>query len=446
MQMRHWLPALVCNVVICVAANGAENWPQWRGPDGQGHAQTRGVPTTFSETENVTWKAVIPGKGHSSPVIYGDQIWVTTAIETPADEATKKERLKKNTGGQPLNILASVTLRAVCVNKNTGKIEHDLELMSVRDPQWVHTLNSYASPTPVIEAVSLYCHFGAFGTVAIDTAAGKIAWTNSEHIIMHENGPGSTPIVHGDKLIFHCDGSDKQYIAALDKNTGKSAWQTPRTGKMNANVQLKKAYGTPLVVEIAGKAQLVSPAADWLYVYDPQTGKELWKLSYDVLGFSTVPRPVTGHGLIYMCTSFMKSELLAIDPGNGEAGAAKIAWRYKQGVPQMPSPLLVGDELFIISDQGGVVTCLDAKTGEPHFRERIDGNYSASPTLIDGRIYFLSREGVCTVLAPGKAFKVLAKNKLDGGFMASPAAVDGALFLRTDSALYRIEAKKQAAR
>lgn len=424
----------------------AADWPQWRGPDGQGHAKTTGLPTTWSETENVAWKTAIPGRGWSSPVIAGDQIWLTTANEVPAKPADIERRIKSNTGNQPLTLLESVSLRAVCVDRRTGRVLDNVELLNEKEPQWVHRLNSYASPTPVLENGRLYAHFGTFGTTCLDTKSGKILWTNRDLKLVHENGPGSTPILWGNLLIFHCDGSDVQYIAALDKQTGKLAWKTPRSGEMRANPQLKKAYGTPLVAAFGGTPQILSPAADWLYSYEPATGKELWKLNYEVLGFSIVPRPVTGHGMIYLSTSFMKSEMLAVRYDGKQP--PQIVWRYKKGAPQMPSPILVEDALYFVTDSGGIVTCLDAKTGEERWRERLGGEFSASPLFADGKLHFPSRDGFTAVLAPGKEFKLLAKNTLDSGHFASPAAVDGALYLRTEKSLYRIERKptKTAAR
>jgi hypothetical protein len=239
-----------------------------------------------------------------------------------------------------------------------------------------------------------------------------------------------------DLLIFHMDGSDQQFVVALDKKTGHEKWRTPRSGKMHANPQLKKSYGTPLIQEINGKPTLLSPGSNWLYAYDPANGKELWKTEYGGLGFSIVPKPVTGHGMIFMSTGFMKAKLLAVR--YEKTAKPDIAWSYARSVSTQPSPLLVGDELYFITESGGLVTCLNAHTGEPHWVERIGGNYSASPTFSNGKIYFHSREGITTVLQAGKQFKVLAKNQLKGQHMAS-AAVDGnALILRTDKALYRI--------
>jgi outer membrane protein assembly factor BamB len=412
------------------------DWKQWRGPTGQGHTQSM-IPTEWSETHNITWRTPLPGKGWSSPVIEGEQIWVTTAHEEPASEAERNKRLEVNTGGQPVEVLSMVRLHAICIEKQSGRLLHDIEILRKKEPQWTHKLNSYASPTPVIENGRLYCHFGAYGTACVDTRTPRVLWRNQELYVNHENGPGSTPVLWKDKLIFHMDGSDTQYIIALDKMTGKVAWRTDRSGEMHSNPQLKKAYGTPLILPTQGTPVLYSPAADWLYTYDPDSGRELSRLHYGMLGFSIVPRPVAGHGMLYIITSFTRSQLLAIQYQGTDEPA--IAWKWNRGVSNQPSPILVGNEIYFISDAGGMVTCLHAHTGEEHWRERIGGNYSASPLHSRGRIYFHSREGKTTVIQAGKTFKKLASNPLDGGLMAS-AAVDGnALILRSDKALYRIE-------
>jgi len=441
-EVRPAMKTMIASFVVLLLSSVAlaEDWPQWRGPTGQGIASDKPVAVTWSETENVAWKTPIRGKGWSSPVILGDQIWLTTAEETPDTPENIKKRLEANTGNQPLELVAEATFRAICLDRTTGKIAHDLPVLVVKEPQWVHRMNSYASPSPVIEPGRLYCHFGTNGTVCVDTKAGQVLWTNREHPIMHENGPGSSPILEGNYLIFHCDGSDKQYVAALHKSTGKTAWTTERSGKMDTNPQLRKAYGTPIVVSMEGKRVVMSPGANWLYGYDPATGEELFKVEYGKLGFSIVPRPVAAHGLLFMSTSFMQPELLAIRYHDGQAPS--IAWREKKSVPNMPSPIVVGDHLYFVTDNGGVLTCLNAKTGELVYRERIEGSHSASPLLAGGNLYFCGREGTTTVVAPGPALKVLARNKLEGSIMASPAAVDGALFVRTEHALYRIDERK----
>jgi len=413
------------------------DWPEWRGPDGQGHAGSGAVPLTWSESRNVAWKTEIPGRAWSSPVLEGDQVWMTTAYETEADPADAEKRLKENTGDQPLTLLEEVRLHAVGVDKKTGEILKNVELIRLENPQWVHRLNSYASPTPVLKDGRLYAHFGTYGTACLDTKSGRVLWRNTHLNIMHENGPGSSTFVWGDLVILTLDGSDVQYTAALHKNTGEVVWKTDRSGKLHDNPQLQKSYGTPLVLEVQGRPLLISPGADWLYAYEPETGKEVWKLNYETLGFSISSRPVVGHGMIYMSTGFMRPNILAIRYDS--ASGPEIAWRHTKGAPQIPSPLLVGDELYFVTDSGGIVTCLDAHTGKEHYRERLGGNYNASPFFADGKIFFCSREGVTTVLKPGPKFEVLAKNELSGQIMATPAVVDGAIFLRSDKALYRIE-------
>ena len=431
--------ALIAALTLTIVSStfAAESgWPQFRGPGGQGHSSATSLPSSWSEDENCVWKCPLPGKGWSSPVMAGDEIWMTTAVESPISEEEKAERLKGNTGNQPLNVAGKLSLRALCVDKRSGKLIHNVELLVESKPQPTHAMNSFASPTPVLEDGKLYCHFGAYGTACLDTATQKVLWTNRDTVINHENGPGSSPVLEGDVLIFHCDGSDQQYIAALNKRTGKLAWRTDRSGEMNAEPQLKKSYGTPLVVEIAGKANLVSPAADWLYGYDPATGRELWKVPYEKLGFSISPRPVVGHGMIFMSTSFMQAELIAFK--YDQPGKPEIAWRFGRQAPSIPSPLLVGDEIYIISDKG-IATCLDAHKGTVHWTERLPGNYAASPLFADGKIYFANREGLTTVIAPGTSYQQLGTGQLPGQILASPIAVGQALYIRTDQALFRIE-------
>ena len=431
----------VCSMALTLTvsldtAMGAE-WPEWRGPGGLGHASARNLPVQWGESDNVAWETPIPGRGWSSPVIDGNQIWITSAHETVATPEQAKQRLKTNTGDQPLVLLDKVELHAVCVDRKTGKVLHNLRLLEEREPQWVHELNSYASPTPVIEKGRLYCHFGTFGTVAVDTKAGKVLWANTNLHIMHENGPGSSPILWRDLLVFHLDGSDTQSIIALDKNTGKPVWRTTRTGAMPENPQLKKSYATPAIVTVDGREQLFSQGSDWLYGYDPADGRELWKIKYGNLGFSHSSRAVFGMGMMFLSTGYMRPEIHAIRYGGGKT--PEHAWKYAKGAPTMSSPLLVGEELYFVSDSGGMFTCLDARTGQEIYRERLSGNFSASPLHADGRIYLSNREGKTFVIEPGRQFKILAENTLPGKIMASPAAVDRSMFLRTDTALYRIE-------
>jgi outer membrane protein assembly factor BamB len=235
------------------------------------------------------------------------------------------------------------------------------------------------------------------------------------------------------------DGSDQQFVAALDTETGKVAWQTKRSGAMHENPQLQKAYATPLMVNVNGKDTVVSPGANWLYGYDPQDGKERWKVEYGSLGFSNVSRPIIGHGKIFFSTCFGKTQMLAVDYDKKDT--PDIAWSWSKGVPSMGSPLLVGNEFYFVDDKTGIMTCLDAHSGEEIWRDRLGGSFSASPLFADGKIYVGNRDGEMTVLKPGRTFNVLSKNTLDGRYYASPVVIDNALILRTETALYRIQEK-----
>ena len=438
--MTNSIPLISAAAVVFtfVLAGGvrADSWPQWRGPRGAGQAEGTGYPLTWSETENMAWKTIIPGRGWSSPVIHRGQVWLTTAMEIPCTPEQAKERLKANTSDQPLTLLAEVRLHAIGLDAATGKILHNVELFREKDPQWVHRQNTFASPTPVIEDGRLYAHFGTFGTACVDTKSGTILWTNNTIRLMHENGPGSSPILWRDKLIFHADGSDTQRVVALDKATGKVAWETPRTGAMPDNVQFKKSYATPLVIERDHHPILLSNGADWLYGCDPATGRELWKRAYGMQGFSLSALPVEAHGLVYYSTGFMKPELHAMRCRPG--GEPELVWTCQRNVPTIPSPLPAGSDLFFVADSN-ICTSLNALTGAENYRERLGGDFNASPVFADGRIYVSNREGTTFVLAAGPAFKKLAENKLPGQQWASISAADRAFFLRTDTALYRLQ-------
>ena len=406
----------LCAFMFLFAGRLSADWPQFRGPDGQGHSEEVGVPTHWSEDKNVAWKSAVPGQGYSSPVIAGNQIWITSA---------------ENEGK---------SLRAVCFNKDSGKLLHNVEVLTPTDPGPRHRTNGYASPTPVLDGKHVYVHFGPRGTVCLDTV-GEVVWKNTEFQYNVIQGAASSPILHEDLLILTCDGIDNQFLVALDKRTGKTRWQQPRAHLEAAAKKrpiAKMAYSTPLVQAIDGVPQLVSSGADHVAAYDLKTGKEIWWMPYD--GFSVVCRPSYGNGLFYVVGSVSQDHfcVYAVRPGAGKLREDQIIWRLSQGVAHVPCPLLVGQEMFVI-DNGGVATCVDALTGKQHWRQRLGDSHDASPIEVRGRLYFCSREGKTTVLSAGKEFKTLATNQLDGTFRASPAVTDGALFLRSDTHLYRIE-------
>ena len=392
-------------------------WPQFRGPDGNGLSTSTGPPLTWSETKNVRWKTAIHGRAWSSPVVLGGQVWVTTA--TPDGRE----------------------LFAVALDSSSGPILHDLKLFDVPHPQYAHPFNTYASPTPVVEDGRVYVTFGSPGTAAIDTTSGKVVWARRDLECNHFRGAGSSPILFRDLLLMHFDGSDVQYAVALDKRTGKTVWKTPRSidfqdlqpdGKPQADGDFRKAFATPHIVMVDGRPVLISLGSKAAYAYDPMTGKELWRLE-ERAQFSASTRPVAGHGLVFFPTGFNTGQILAVRPATGE-----VVWRAARGAPNKASLLLAGDLLFMVNDSG-VVTCLDAHTGTEVWKSRLTDSYSASPVSAAGRVYFFSEDGNATVIEAGRTFRILAQNSLDDGFMASPAIDGRALYLRTRTALYRIE-------
>lgn len=409
--MRHTLFGIIilsANLVIA-----GENWPQFRGPSGDGHSESASLPTHWSETENVQWKTPIHGRGWSSPVVWGRQIWLATATED----------------GQQMY--------GICVDADSGKIIYDILLFENDSPAEIHALNSYASCTPVIEAGRVYLHFGSYGTACLDTATGQTRWTRRDLPCDHYRGPGSSPILFENLLIIHYDGFDYQYVVALDKGTGRTVWKADRNVDYGTdNGDLMKAYCTPIVIQAAGRLQLISPTSKAAIAYDPHSGKELWKVRYN--GYSATARPLFGHGLLFLNTGFSKADLMAVRPdGQGDVTDSHVVWTVKKSIGSKPSQLLVDDLIYNVHD-GGVATCVEAETGDEVWSHRLGGNYSASPIYGAGRIYFCSHEGNMTVIKPGREFETLAVNQLDQGMLASPAVTGDSLILRTTSHLYRI--------
>ncbi|MCH2210585.1 MAG: PQQ-binding-like beta-propeller repeat protein [Fuerstiella sp.] len=392
------------------------DWPQFRGPDGQGHATESNVPLRWSETENVQWKTLVPGEGYSSPVIKGNQIWMTAATED------------------------GKSLHAVCVDLVSGEVIHNTEVLTPASAGSKHGLNGYASPTPVVDDQYVFTHFGGHGTVCLDRD-GQIVWKNTELPFSAVQGSASSPVLHDGLLILTCDGNDTQFLAALDRNTGEVQWKEYRThyeGMGKTKDFFKMAYSTPLIGRVNGVDQLVSTAADHVAAYDVKTGKEIWWMPY--IGCSQVARPSFGHGLFYVVGTLQLDEhcIYAIRPGQGRTGSDRVVWQRSQGVGHVPSPLLVGSELYFVNDDG-IATCVDALTGEEHWRERLGGNFRASPVEVQGRIYFSSEQGKTTVLAAATDYQVLATNELDAELLASPAVSGNAIVLRSSTHLYRIE-------
>jgi len=391
----------------------AEDWPQFRGPTGQGHATERGLPLEWSETKNIIWKTPVPGLGWSSPTVANGRVWVTTVVES-------KERRGR----------VSASLRALAFDVATGRELVNVEVFRLDDAGYVNPKNSRASPTPIVESDRVFVHFGAEGTAALSTS-GEILWTT--HLRYEsQHGNGGSPTLYRDLLIINCDGNGGDaYVVALDTATGKPRWKTARRRPAD------QAYSTPLVITVGQEDQLVSVGAYRAAAYDPLTGQEIWRVSYGD-GFSNVPRPVFGQGLVFIATGFQTPALMAVRPdGKGDVTRTHVAWTITRGAPYTPSPLLVGNDLYYVSDTG-VLSLADAASGQIVWQQRLGGNYSASPVFVDGRIYFQSEEGMTTVIAPGREFRRLASNRLDGATLASMAVSGGSFFIRSDSHLYRI--------
>ncbi len=394
----------------------ADDWPEFRGPTGQGLVAKGSPPLTWDKTENVAWRQTVPGAGWSSPSVVDGKVFLTSAV--PDGD----------------KVLA---LTALCFSARDGRQLWQQEVFredTSKSPK-PHSKNSHASPTPLVSGSRLFVHFGHLGTACLDLD-GKVLWKNDKIHYQPVHGNGGSPILVDDKLIFSCDGADKPFVVALDAATGQEAWRADR----NADRAVKKfCFSTPLLIEVKGKKQVVSPGPEAVVAYDPATGDEIWRVRYT--GYSVIPRPVYGHGLVFLSTGYDSPTLMAIRPdGQGDVTKTHVAWQTKQNAPHTPSPLLVGDELYTVSDRG-VATCFDAKTGEVHWSERLNATFSASPLYADGKIYVQSEDGLGIVLKAGKKFEELARNDLGERSLASYAFADGALFIRTAESLYRIQAK-----
>lgn len=401
----RWL-TLVGLIAVPVGTVQAADWPEFRGPGGQGHSTERGLPVEWSEAEHIDWKTPVPGLGWSTPVIADGRVWLTTATE--------------DNGG---------SLRLVAYDAASGAETLNVEVFRTDDRRAPNPKNSLASPSPIIQGDRVYVHFGAYGTAAVSTD-GEVLWTR-QFTYESQHGNGGSPILYHDLLILSCDGFDAAFVVALDRESGDTRWRVERS------TPVSQAYSTPLIIDVDGQDQLVSVSAFRTTAHDPATGDEIWRVRYEE-GFSNVPRPISGHGLVYIATGFQTPTLIAVRAdGSGDVTDTHVAWTLRRAAPLTPSPLLVGDELYVVNDYG-IVTCVDAVSGEIHWQERIGGNYSASPVFADGRIYFQSEEGKTTVVAPGTVYRELASNQLDGSTLASMAVADGAFFLRSATHLYRI--------
>ena len=416
----------IISLLLLTCTVACADWPQFRGPNGNGHVSSSSLPVNWSETQNITWKTPIPHRGWSTPVILDNKVWLTTATEDGRD------------------------FFVICIDANSGKILLNKKLFHADNPEPLgNNINCYASPSPTIETGRVYINFGSYGTACLDTNTFEVLWQRTDLPCRHYRGPGSSLILYNDTLIVTMDGVDVQYLVALDKKTGKTVWKTDRTtdfddlednGLPYREGDLRKAYSTPLIIDVNGQTQMLSIGAKSTYAYNPDNGKEIWKFIYE--GYSNAACPVYANNIAYILTGFGRTELYAVKTdGKGDVTNTHILWKAKKTLPQTPSPIIADNMLFTISDTGTLI-CFDAQTGEEIWKERIKAKFAASPIYTNGKIYLSAKNGTTTIFQPAKTYKPIATNKLEQGFMASPAIADNALYLRTITHLYKIKSEK----
>ena len=407
-------------MLVLVILLSAPDWTQFGGPSGQGLVEDS-LPAAI-DADSPTWRTELPGRGWSSPIVTGKQVWVTTALDDGRD------------------------LRAVATDRETGRIVHDVGLFQPREVQEIHGQNSHASPTPCAWRSLVVCHFGRYGTAAIDTSSGEVVWRNTDYPIEHQGGPGSSPMIAADRVILTLDGADASFVVALNPETGEEVWRRDRSAPKRPNPITHRAFATPLITEHDGRTLVVSPGADQMHAYDAATGDEVWHVRY--VGFSTVPQPARWEDRIIFCTGFFRPSLQAVSlGGRGNVTDSHIAWTFNGPVPDIPSPVVVGDFVWIVSDKG-VLTAIDARTGKRVDASRAKGNYNASPLAILGgespELLLGNREGelvrvAITDAGVGPEASVTARIDLNEAIYATPTLIDGALFVRTEQAIYRFD-------
>ncbi len=398
-------------LLLGATSSALAQWPQFRGPNGDGHSSAKKVPLHWSASENVAWKIAVPGRGWSSPVLADGKVFLTSAVG-PAD--------------------GPLALSALAFDATSGKLLWSTGVFT-NDAvaSGIHRKNSHASPTPILDGDRVYVHFGHRGSAALDTQ-GRVLWRQTGLTYNPVHGNGGSPVLHQGKLIYLADGAEAPFIAALKAETGEVAWRVARVTDFPRTF----SFATPSVFAMDGKQVLVAPASGFIAGHDPADGRELWRVRH--AGWSVIPKPVMAHGLIFAGTGYETATTVAIRPGGaGDVTETHLAWTLRRGAPNTPSFLAVGEELYLLSDSG-ILSCVDARTGTPHYQERACGQSSASPILAEGRIYLLDEQGLGVVIQPGRTYQKLAENALGERTLASYAVMDGALFLRSEEHLFRI--------
>lgn len=401
---------------LLFAANSRNTYTD---PDASVSSAPGNIATTWGESKNVKWKTEIHGKGWSTPIVLGDQIWLTTASEDG----------KK--------------MYSVCVSKESGKILHDILVLENKKVEWKNESNTYSTPSPVAADGYIYSEFGSYGTVCIEAKSGRIIWKRTD--VSPENiphGAASSPVVYKNLIILQHDASDSHKITALNRMTGATIWQVNRPPEFYKNLRedWRKAHSSPIIIPVNGKDQMISESSQLCQVFDPETGKEIWRVTYTG-GDGTVSSPLFWNGIAFINTGNTKKELWAVRPdGKGDVTDSKVIWKCKENVPGISTPVISNGLIFMVNEKG-IISCLDAKTGQFIWKEKLQGSYgfNFAPVTIEGNIYLTDMDGITTVIKADKKFQKIAENKLDGKFIAPPVVSGNSLIMRSDTHLYRIE-------
>jgi len=447
MKTLHFTHALLLTVSIAGGFNtlaqsrdGFSNWPQWRGPQGMGVSEEKNLPVEWGADKNIVWKTALPGRGHSSPIVWDNKIFLTTSIEgevVPGAKAVHHVR-KGETWVHPDSVAGDRkhTLKVLCLDRDSGKIlwERTAYEGLVYDDR--HRKNSYASSTPVTDGKFVYAFFEAEGLYCYDFD-GKLIWkTDVGKIAKMGMGPGTSPALYENMLFLQCDqedgGPDVSFIAAVDKRTGKEVWRVKRIHR--------KTHATPLVVRAGDRVELIASGAETVISYDPSTGKELWRCD-GVKGWA-IPSAVAGHDMVFVSAGFPSKRVIGIKlGGSGDlTGKSNVVWSYDKGTAYVTSPILYGDYVYLVSDKG-ILTCIEARTGEIKYeggRVPAPASFSASAVAFDGKIFLTSEDGDTFVIKAGPAHEVIRTNSIGEVVLASPAISRGRIFIRGDKNLYCI--------
>ncbi len=404
------------------AGSQAGNWTHFRGSNLTGMAAAENIPLKWDES-TIKWKTQIHDNGYSSPVVFDNQIWLTTA---------------KSDGSE---------LYALCIDFQTGEIIYDIKVFSPGEVEGKHSLNTYASPTPCIEKGFVYVHYGSMGTACINTDNGSIVWKHTDFKCRHVQGPASSPVIYKNLLILHFEGTDVQYIVAIDKSTGKQVWRSDRPSEPYESLPNigKKAYITPLLMNVKGRDMLISNGSAVCIAYDPVNGKEIWRVRGGAE--STIAMPFTEKGKVYWYTGFTETvngskttELFAVNPdGKGDITGTNLLWKKRDGLSrnQCLTPVIANGLIYTVNTLNNLM-CLDAETGEEIWSTHLTSNYDASPIYVNGNVWFFSVRGEVLVIKAGRKYEVVARNQMDSGIWATPAILRNSVIMRTQKFIYRI--------